>query len=152
LCAWLQAAKELDKQSDKSDPDGWKKSFVAAMNHLTHRSAKGGSHGAKHEDDAATEAGTSVVSSHITAHTSTSQQRAEAAKQQRMEVESQGDVSEWDRSTCTSEVRRSRACGSVHPDDLLRENPDLKLVHSAMSVKALVARQEKCMESAQMCA
>jgi hypothetical protein len=149
----LQAAKDIEEQSAGGGPDDWKRSFVSAMNHLAQKSAKHGSHSAATaKADVAESVCLSVQSSCITAQTVGSQQRAEAAKQKRLEAESAREESEWDASTCISSVSRSRALGATDPEEILRENPDLKHVHSAKSVKALVDRKERCMAAAQMCA
>jgi hypothetical protein len=60
----------------------------------------------------------------IISNTVGSQQRAEAAKQKRLEAESAREELEWDASTCISRVSRGRTLGATDPGRNLYANPD----------------------------
>ena len=139
----LQAAKDADVDG-ATDPQGWKKSFVKAMNHLARLELKDGT-AVQDNDDACSVAEGSVAESHVNSATSASQRRADAAAELRAKLDTDAAEPDWDRSTCISgSTNKGKvAFSAVVPYDLVRENPALKLVHSAQSLKAVVARQEQ---------
>lgn len=146
----VQAAKGAEG-AGASDPDGWKKSFVKAMNHLARLSVKEPGERGADAEDACSVAAVSEAASHVTATTAASQQRADAAAELRVKLDADAaaEEPEWDRSTCMSggTDRVRPAFAAVVPHDLVRENPALKLVHSAHSLAAVVARQEQSMRA-----
>lgn len=118
------------------------------MNHLANCSAR-----PRHCDavEAASDCKASVAVSHITEGTLASEQRTQVAREKRAALETKQEEPEWDRSTrAGDEVVRGRPLAECCPEDLLRENPSLAHVHSALSLKAIIGKQEESLK-AQSC-
>jgi hypothetical protein len=146
----LQAAKEAQEAKDSQDPAAWKKSFVRAMNHLANCSARPA---APASDTGASDAGQSVAASHITEGTKANEARSQAAREKRQALVDKESEPEWDRSTRAGDVNAQRLATSTAQtaEELVRENPELAYVHSAQSLRTVVAKHEAALKM-QACA
>jgi hypothetical protein len=152
-CAGVQAAKDAQKAKDGEDPAAWRKSFVRAMNHLANCSARpaGTGAGAGVCAAAGSDAGVSIAASHVTEGTLASEARP--AHEQRRAREEQALEPDWDKTTKVGDdtAQHAKLLEGQIAQELIRENPALAWVHSAQSVKAVVAKREEALR-AQACA
>ena len=135
----MQAVSNAQHQSETGDTKEWKRSFVRAMNHLANQSALG-------VDKTACKSvgGLSVADSTVSKLTVSARQRAEAISQRRDALTAKEDDPHWDASTQaggdTAVLELASKARQV--EEMLRQNPDLRTVHSKSSAKALLERKE----------
>ncbi|KXZ53969.1 hypothetical protein GPECTOR_6g888 [Gonium pectorale] len=119
----------------------WKRQLVAAMNHAAMKRVAA-ARNEKGPGDTADNDGASVAAGSEGGATALS--RAAAASRVRAEQSARGDRG-WDGSTRGAEdlarLERARAA-TAEAADFLRENPELRAVHSPASVRALIGKKE----------
>ncbi|GLC59627.1 hypothetical protein PLESTB_001509700 [Pleodorina starrii] len=134
------------------DPKTWRKNLVRAMNHAAMKRVAAAAAGrratAERDDDGAVSvaAGSDGALSRATA---TSRLRSEAGAAKRSALSEAraggGDGGGWDSSTRAAEdvgrMERSKAA-AAEAFEFLRENPELRAVHSPASVRAIITKTD----------
>jgi len=108
------------------------------MNHMAYKAAGSSSGPCK------SEAGVSVADSSISKMTASAKAKADAAAQKLSLLATRDKGADWDASTKASDdVASCTRVSKVHmAEDLLRENPELRAVHSKVSVQKLLDASE----------
>lgn len=131
---------DAQQSTGKGDSAGWKKNFVRAMNHLAYKSA---SAPAAASQGCPSEVAGSVALSHVTKMTVSAQRKADEAAARVASLAGAAPDAHWE---CSTKARDDAAKLEVletnqQVSELMMENPDLKQVHSAASVKALLVKR-----------
>lgn len=159
---WFQALNKEGQVSAKENPAEWRRNFVRAMNCIANKAAT--NHGAARADAASVAACSEAPSAAMTTTASAAAKAAAgSAKCRALQAKQAGEPQtghpDWDASTCVgdegsvvapeaglgAERMADRRVGMVVVvEDLLRENPELKHLHSARSLKVLLEQSASC--------
>lgn len=140
----IETMDDVERRSECADngtmpsrpSSGWKRNFVRAMNHLTNVDLVG-----RGVDDGSEPPG---APSNYDGKTEASAARAAARKAKRASAASAADdENKWESSTALGDdpaERSKRLEATAAAKEFLRENPELKAVHSVSSVKAMLEK------------
>ena len=149
----MQALRGADgKGPAPGEEKAWRQNLVKAMNHVAMRQvaarrAAAAAAGGADRDDACSIAGMSEGgASMVSRATAASRMKSEAAAAKRAALAEGGEGGgNWESSTRAGEdvarMERSKAA-AAEAADFLRENPELRAVHSPASVRAMITKTE----------
>ncbi|GIL74755.1 hypothetical protein Vretimale_2391 [Volvox reticuliferus] len=128
----------------------WRKNLVKAMNHVALKrvaaAARRAERDREDDDSASVAVGSEGGATALSRATAASKFKSEAGAAKRAALsEAKGDGGGWDSSTRASDdvARMERGKAATHEAfEFLRENPELRAVHSPASVRALITKAE----------
>lgn len=147
----LQDAEHEETGNDQA----WKKNFVRAMNHLQNKRVQAAMQArsvSDDDDDVSSMAGMSEgVESTFSRGTAVSRARSDASASTRARLAEKAGAKGWDRTTSVASDdvgKMEKVARALQAEEFLRENPELKSVHSQASVRAVLQKLEVPLEGA----
>lgn len=154
LVCGAQALHNVEHQQRSGSADkAWQRHFVRAMNHVTMKKVMAGgamAGGDDDEDDGMSVAGQSDAAgsciSSVSRATATSKVRSEAAAARiaaLQERAANGEKKFDSSSVAGDDVARMEKLGKIQEaaEDFLRENPEMRAIHSSASVRSMLQKQ-----------